>query len=297
MSVKGLVSVIIPTYNRVDYLRETLQSVLSQTYNSIEIIVVDDGSPTSAAQELCETIQEVQYLKIPNSGGPATPRNKGIELAKGEFIAFLDDDDLWLPEKIEKQVNILNEYTDFALVHGYCQVIDKQGQLTDRIIGRPAKPADRHGWVSDRLIGNWTLMMPTPLLRGALVDQVGGFNTQMPQAGEDVEFWARCSMQAKFYYLDECLAYYRYYQSYGKQNKAAYRELPLYLNKAVRTAKDKGMINLPLASKLNNNLQQMVVKNTQKDWRRTFALLFRINSLWFLTFGTLKIILKKALNG
>ena len=96
-----LVSVIIPTYNRTDYLKITLNSVLSQTYKNIEIIVVDDGSEGDANKILCDSFSNVIYIKIKNSGGPARPRNTGIKAAKGELIGFTDDDDIWLPQKLK----------------------------------------------------------------------------------------------------------------------------------------------------------------------------------------------------
>ena len=171
-----LVSVIIPTYNRPDFLKLTIESILCQTYPKLEIIVVDDGSPGDHNQQLCKQFPEVNYIKIPNSGGPARPRNIGIGRAEGEYIALVDDDDIWLPEKIEKQVHILNTNPDFGLVHGPCEIIDENGTKTGKVMGRKGASCEKHGDVKLRMIGNWTIMMPTPLVRNTVFKQVGGFN-------------------------------------------------------------------------------------------------------------------------
>ena len=90
---QALVSVIIPTYNRTHFLKETLNSIVSQTYSNIEIIVVDDGTPGDDNEKLCSEYNNLTYIKINNSGGPASPRNVGISNSKGKYIAFVDDDE------------------------------------------------------------------------------------------------------------------------------------------------------------------------------------------------------------
>ena len=104
-----LVSVIIPTYNRALILKETIQSVLEQTYERLELIVIDDGS-TDDTQAVVDGFKDerIIYIKQEHKGLPSA-RNKGIENAKGEYIAFLDSDDMWLPEKIDKQLKIFNK--------------------------------------------------------------------------------------------------------------------------------------------------------------------------------------------
>ena len=100
-----LVSVVLTTYNRADLISETIESILSQTFRNFELIVVDDGS-TDNTEEVVRSYNDerVHYIKTDNWGGPAKPRNIGIKKAKGEYIAFCDDDDLWLPNKLEVQL-------------------------------------------------------------------------------------------------------------------------------------------------------------------------------------------------
>jgi glycosyltransferase involved in cell wall biosynthesis len=110
-----IVSVIIPTYNRSAYLLEAIESVISQTYKNIEIIVIDDGSSDDTKEKLRPYLNKIKYVFIEN-GGPARARNVGMEMASGEYIAFLDSDDLYYPYKIEIQVAILNKHHGVSLV-------------------------------------------------------------------------------------------------------------------------------------------------------------------------------------
>lgn len=107
------ISVIIPTYNRADLLPRTIDSVINQTYKDWELIIVDDKSTDNTRSVIQEYIKKDNRIKgiflEKNSGGPAHPRNIGIENAKGEYIAFLDSDDEWLPNKLEKQVDLFNK--------------------------------------------------------------------------------------------------------------------------------------------------------------------------------------------
>jgi glycosyltransferase involved in cell wall biosynthesis len=126
------VSVIIPTYNREDFMAEAVQSVLDQTFQDFEIIVVDDGS-TDNTKKLLEQIGDhrIIYVNQENRGSPAA-RNKGIIISKGGYIAFLDSDDIWLPENLEIKVKLLDERPDIALV---CSDLDVFDNESGEIIG------------------------------------------------------------------------------------------------------------------------------------------------------------------
>ena len=104
-----LISVIIPTYNREHFLKDAIESVLSQTYNNLELIIVDDGSVDNTQQLVQKfTDKRINYIRQEHKGA-STARNRGIQEVKGEYIAFLDSDDIWLPKKIEKQLKIFRE--------------------------------------------------------------------------------------------------------------------------------------------------------------------------------------------
>ncbi len=285
------VSIIIPTYNRTQYLGKTLSSIFQQTFQDFEIIVIDDGSPSDENLILCQTYKKVSYIKINNSGGPAKPRNIGIKQAKGKYIAFVDDDDLWLPTKLEKQVAILEQNPDFGLVHSCCEVIDENGILQNQIIGRSGTPDVKHGDVSMRMIGNWTVMMPTPLVRKEVIDQVGFFDEIMPAAGEDMEYWSRCSFETKFYYLDEPLALYRIHKTNISSNSKEYLNLPLYLKKVVDKAFQTKKIDKKSFILLINNISKFQIRTIKDNLFKTLKNLFLIDKFWFFRKNNCKMIL------
>ena len=292
MDQSKLVSIIVPTYNRLDYLKLTLQSMLEQTYQNIEIIVVDDGSKGDDNERYCEQFSQIKYIKIENSGGPARPRNKGIDEANGDFIAFTDDDDIWLPKKLENQVAILKEHPDYGLVHGPCIVIDETGKETGEIIGRPGTPDVKHGDVKLRMMGNWTLMMPTPLLRKELVQEVGYFSEEIPPALEDVEFWVRCSFYTKLYYLDEPQVQYRKHINNISADKKKYLPLPLYLNKVIVAMEQEQRIDKKEAKILRASICRMQLKMIKFHPRRVVSNMNTLSTFWFLNVRNLKLLVK-----
>ncbi|MCK5686758.1 glycosyltransferase family 2 protein [bacterium] len=115
----SLVSVVIPVYNYDQYLAAAIESVLSQTYSPIEIIVVDDGS-TDRSSDIAQSFHQVQYL-FQDNAGQASARNRGIRAARGEYIAFLDADDLWLPKKIALQIAAYKVDPELEIVTGHVQ--------------------------------------------------------------------------------------------------------------------------------------------------------------------------------
>ncbi len=125
-----MVSVIIPTYNRAGYLVEAIESVLSQSYNNIEIIIIDDGSSDDTQEKLKPYRDKIQYTYIEN-GGPARARNIGMQLARGEFIAFLDSDDLYYPYKIEIQAGFLDKHKDVAMICSELSAFNHTGILNE----------------------------------------------------------------------------------------------------------------------------------------------------------------------
>jgi len=120
------VSIIIPTYNRASLLREALESVFAQTYQDFEVIVVDDGSTDGTGEILKDLLDKVRYIRQENLGCGAA-RNRGMEEAKGEYIAFLDSDDLWMDFKLELQVAILDKMSDVGFLYSDFQVLKDFG--------------------------------------------------------------------------------------------------------------------------------------------------------------------------
>ena len=139
------VSVIIPTYNRLDYVQEAIDSVLAQTYTDYELIVVDDGSTDGTGDTLKARYGDrIRYLWQENQGWPAA-RNHGVSIAQGEYIAQLDSDDLWLPEKLVRQVPVLDACPEAVLVFSHVMQIDAEGGVEKQgRLGRKALHRMRH---------------------------------------------------------------------------------------------------------------------------------------------------------
>ncbi len=196
------VSVIIPTYNRCNLLIEAVDSVLSQTYDNYELIVVDDGSTDETPSLMPDYNPRIRYIWQDNQGESAA-RNRGMALARGEYIAFLDSDDLWLPEKLSFQVPILQENGEIGLVFCLAQRIDADGII---IPGVPLsyKRCGNVMSLLDVLSGN-----PFPpcsvLLRREFIDVTGGFDTEI-RYGEDWDLWLRLVTETKFSCLPNILA-------------------------------------------------------------------------------------------
>lgn len=291
----SLVSIVIPTYNRTNFLKLTLENLQEQTYTNIEVIVVDDGTPGSQNELLCKEFKNVSYYKIKNTGGPANPRNFGATKVKGEYIAFLDDDDLWVKNKIETQIKVLEENPEVGIVHSCCELIDQNGVKLGTIIGKPRNPSDKSWEVLHKMFGNWTLMMPTPLIRKTVLDQVGGFNVHMPSAGEDMEFWVRCAFYTQFLYIDKPLAYYRVHGGNISNETALYLDLPLYLNKLITNKLNDNLIDKNEYVLLRDRLSVMQLKTIRKNYLKTVNNLFKLDVFWMLKNRNIKTFIKKVI--
>lgn len=283
-----LLSAIIITYNRPQYLEQCLKSVLTQDAVDMEVIVVDDGTPGSANQIVCEQFPNVRYFKIPNSGGPARPRNVGFEKSKGDFIAFLDDDDQWLPFKSASQIDILLKNPEFSLVHSPMQVINENGSVRDEVCGEPGTRGYKHGWVSERMVGNFTLMMPTVLFRRPLFEAAGGFDETLPPGFEDIDFWTRCAFLGQFYYQNAITALYRATDGGLSRNNPLVVNQPLYILKGIQRLKnDKKLTDLQYESALQNLVIDQI-RRLHLNFTKAFFNLFSIKSTWFFSLRVLK---------
>lgn len=208
METNPLVSVIVPTYNRDTYLLQAIESIVNQTYKNVEVLVIDDGSSIKYAEGICERFQQCHYHHKTN-GGVSSARNAGIALAKGDFIAFLDDDDFWKEDKLEKQLGFLSKNPDIDLVHGPAIVVDESGKPTGKTIGASKEKAHkRSGYVFWNAIGTWIVKAPTPLIRKKVFTPHMRFDETLV-VGEDTDFYQRLFYNHKITYLEEPLAYYR----------------------------------------------------------------------------------------
>lgn len=198
-----LVSVIIPTYNRPDFLKKTIQSIISQDYQYIEIIIVSNGYSIENKNVAASfSDPKIFYVEQENSGGPASPRNHGIKLSKGELIAFCDDDDLWVPNKLSKQVSLLLDNEDCGVCFTKMLRFDETGK--EWSVAHEESNAD----LNSLLYVN-TVPISSLIIRKKLIDRIGGFcESKIVGTAEDYEFILRCALITKFAYVNEYLIKY-----------------------------------------------------------------------------------------
>jgi glycosyltransferase involved in cell wall biosynthesis len=191
------ISVIIPTYNRSEFLREAIASVLAQTYRDFELIVVDDGSEDDTAAVVRE-FAGVRYVFQPNRGVSAA-RNRGVALTSGSLLAFLDSDDLWQPRKLERQVAFLSAYPHARI----CQT--EELWLRHGVRVNPHVKHRKTG--GDIFAPSLSLCLVNPsavMLRRELFEQVGGFDESLP-ACEDYDLWLRIAVQEPVHLIESPL--------------------------------------------------------------------------------------------
>jgi glycosyltransferase involved in cell wall biosynthesis len=222
-----LVSVVIGTYNREKYIRETLDSVFAQTYPNIEVIVVDDASTDGTVNIVREYGERVQLVvRDTNSGMCPVTRNQGARMARGGYVAFLDSDDTWYPKKIAKQVALLESREDVVLCHTYCHIIDGDSKVIG-IRHEGNMPADEDMFRS--LISHCWITISSTMVRRTLFNDVGWFDED-PRCGiwgEDIDFFLRVSRHYKTSFIPEILTCYR--KSQANTSMGSWQRTPLSL--------------------------------------------------------------------
>lgn len=204
-----LVSIIIATYNRNALLLETVKSILNQTYPDFELIIVSDGL-LGIEEALKEKIADsrLRYYEIEHHGRPAVPRNFGINKARGKYIAFCDDDDIWLPDKLMTQTEYLNQYTDVGLVFCAFKIQSSGKEHNNKIIGPKTKILSQYCY--DRLLRYNFITSSSVMVRSSVLNDIGVFDEDPNMAAvEDWDLWLRICASYKIAFIPEVLGIYR----------------------------------------------------------------------------------------
>ena len=205
----GSVSLVIPTYNGSKYLRQTIESALTQTYQDIEVIVIDDGSDEDIAELLRPYGESVRLCRTERRG-PAAARNLGVRLSTGQYIGFLDHDDLWAPEKTEVQVRVMNEEKDCGLVYSHPQLIDGSGQTLTADLPEHL-PSGRV--FLDFLSQNRIITFSATLIRTAIFREVGGLDeSPVCLTCDDYDLWLRIAYRYEVRFVPGSWLYYRVHE-------------------------------------------------------------------------------------
>lgn len=213
MNDTPLVSVVIATYNMAQYLPVAVESVLSQTYQNIEVIVVDDGSTDSTAEVMARFAENplIRFVRQANSG-QASAKNRGAKNAKGSLIAFLDADDEWVREKLTLQLSAFSHTKKTGVVYSRVSYIDGDGKdcgIADNELFR--------GKVTAPLLIRNFIGFGGAIVRKECFDRLGGFKESL-KMGIDYDLWLRASIEWDFDYIDLPLLRYRIWPGQMSKN-------------------------------------------------------------------------------
>lgn len=242
------ISVIIPAYNIANYIETALNSLRLQSFQNFEALIVDDGSTDQTPEKVihfCNKDERFQLLKKKN-GGLSSARNYGIQHARGQYIALLDGDDAYAPEKLATHIEILESQPDVGVVYSASRIMRNDDKLTGfTLSGRPIHKDLLVALLYKNFLGHGS----NGIFRRSLIDQVGTFDEALRSA-EDVDFWLRiAATSTQFWRVRKPLAYYRVRPSglsfnvsqmerSGEQViESAYRRSPQRLEKAMPTAR------------------------------------------------------------
>lgn len=253
-----MISVVIPTYNRSKLLKRAVESVLNQTFKDFELIIVDDNSTDNTREtvmDLRKKDSRIKYFRHKNNQGGSAARNTGIKHAKGEFIALLDDDDEWLPEKLIKQMSLFEKLpAEYGVVYCGCFYIsEKNSKLIKHITPR------EHGNVYEQMLEGCILASPTPLLRKECFSVSGLFDEKL-NSSQDWDMWIRISKHFKFDFVPELLAIHRIHGTQISSNlnakidgiKNVIKKYPAFGNGKFRYA-SKALLQLGKLSMFDRN--------------------------------------------
>ena len=215
MTPPNFISIIIPCYNGEKYVAETITSVLEQTYENFELIVVNDGSKDKSLEIIKQFTSDNRVTIINQANqGVTKSRNNGYAVSKGEYICFLDADDVWAPERLQIHVDYLAEHLDVGLVHNDIQMVDQNTVLTGQI------DKGKEGWILDELLLWDGCCIPTPssiTVRRKAIEEAGEFDAFFSTAG-DQEFYFRIAKHFKIGRIPQFLTKYRIHDNNMRSN-------------------------------------------------------------------------------
>jgi glycosyltransferase involved in cell wall biosynthesis len=234
------VSVVIPAYNAARWIAETLDSVLAQTFRDFEVIVVDDGSTDETPDVVGRYGSRVRYLRKEKGGTPSA-RNAGIRAARGSYIAFVDADDLWLPEKLQLQMELFLKQRDLAWT--YCDTVLFQSE-TARLLYKTSQRTKMYaGDILRPLLLRDFIHSGAPVIKREVFDAVGYFDeSPLLQSGEDWSMWLRIASRYPIGFIDLPLVKYRIHRTSKRHSRDVqyiFQAMCTHVNNAVARDPDR----------------------------------------------------------
>lgn len=213
-----MISIVLCTYNRAHTLKETIDSILRQTYRDFELIIVDDGS-TDATLELLKTYKDERIRIFPQKENQyyCIAANYGIQQMRGEYLAFATSDDTWEQQKLARQINLLTSESKYAACFTFSDVIDENSRPADdkfeMLSGLLMKNhTNQRDWIQQFIFEGNCLCHPSAVIRREVIEAVGSFNLMYCQAG-DMELWLRIIRRYPVYVIEQALVHYRCYKN------------------------------------------------------------------------------------
>lgn len=209
----GLISIITPVYNAEEFIVQTIESVQAQTYNDWELLLIDDCSTDSSAElirSFTDNDNRIRYVKLNKNSGAAVTRNTGLAMAKGRYIAFLDSDDIWKAQKLEKQMELIKE-KDIGFVFTSYRYIMQDGSPMSKVARAPEK-IDYNGLLKNTIIGCSTVLIDKKI--------IGDFRMANVRRGQDTATWLQLLKKTDYAYgIYDDLVWYRVVSGSLSDNK------------------------------------------------------------------------------
>jgi glycosyltransferase involved in cell wall biosynthesis len=269
------VSIVVPTYNRVAYLRDAVDSVLAQTYQYWELILADDGSGAEMTSYLASLSQtpRIKVLRLPHSGNPSVVRNAGIRAASGTFVAFLDSDDVWLPTKLERQIILHRSQPERRWSYVAMERIHADGTLMH---GQPVFPTPDGAIFEQLLTLKADVSMSSLMAERALLEGIGCFD-ESQRYFEDYDLFTRLSLHSEAGVVKQPLVRMRDHSEHYSGNQAAmYEGRAQLLEKLQPIAEQKGVGGVVRRERIRNGADLARTLAARGRRREALQLLWRI---------------------
>lgn len=264
------VSIIVPTYNRLEYLPAAIHSVFAQTFKHWELIIADDGSDadTRAYLQALHDPPRVRVIWLAHSGKPSVVRNAALREAQGEYVAFLDSDDTWLPAKLEIQLESLQRHPGREWSYTRFAVVDALGNPTVR--ARPRNWPAPSGWILERLLKEETVIaLPSVVVSRRLLQQLGPFDEELVMC-EDDELWFRLAEHSEIDGVDQPLTLIRRHAQHSGTDMLAWRDRRRVFEKALRARRGNHLDSI--LSRLRAEMAVGLAKSQANSGNRFSAL-------------------------
>jgi glycosyltransferase involved in cell wall biosynthesis len=263
------VSVIMPTFNRLEFLPPAIESVMAQTFTDWELIVADDGS-SAATRAYLQSLEDprVKIIWLPHTGRPSAVSNIAMREARGEYVAFLDSDDLWLPRKLAAQIDSLREHPERKWSYTKFALVDASGSpiVSARMRDLPTPT----GWILEKLLNSETVIaQPSVVVARQLIEQLGAFDEELVMCYDD-ELWFRLAAHSEIDGINEPLTVIRRHDKHSGSDILAWRDRRRVFEKLLR--RSRGGHLEPTLRKLRAEMSSGLARSQAASGKRIGAI-------------------------